>query len=69
MKEWEIRLEKMSDYDKQYLITGIEDGWIDPSIDDLHIYYKLVGVDEYPIINWLKRLFHEVVDRCTRRKS
>ena len=25
-KEWEERLEKMNDYDKGYLITGIDDG-------------------------------------------
>ena len=58
MKTWESRLEKMSDYDKQYLITGIEDGWIDPNDDDLHIYNHLMGIDEHPIITWFKRLFH-----------
>lgn len=57
MKAWETRLEKMSDYDKQYLITGIEDGWIEPNDDDLHIYYKLMGIDEHLIITWFKRLF------------
>lgn len=53
----ENRLEKMSDYDKQRLITGIENGWISPSTDNLHIYYQLKGIDEHPIITWLKKLF------------
>ena len=57
MKKWEERLEKMSDYDRKYLIIGIEDGWIDPSDDDLHIYYKLMGIDEHPILTWFKKLF------------
>lgn len=50
MKKWEERLEQMNDYDKGYLITGIEDGWIDPNIDDWHIYCKLKGIDEHPIL-------------------
>ena len=48
----------MSEVDKRYLITGIEDGWIDPSNDDLHIYYKLKGIDEHPILTWLRNLFN-----------
>lgn len=47
MKKWEERIEKMNDYDKGYLITGIEDGWIDPNMDDWHIYCKLKGIDEH----------------------
>ena len=56
MKKWEERLEKMNDHDKGYLITGIEDGWIDPSKDDWHIYCKLKGIDEYPILTGLKKI-------------
>lgn len=56
MKKWEERLEKMNDYNKEYLITGIEDGWINPSKDDMHIYYKLKGIDEHPILTWLKKI-------------
>ena len=55
-KEWEERLEKMNDYDKGYLITGIEDGWIDPDMDDWHIYCKLKGIGEHPILTWLKKI-------------
>ena len=46
----------MNDYDKGYLITGIEDGWIDPNMDDWHIYCKLKGIDEYPILTRLKKI-------------
>ena len=56
MKKWEERLEKMNDYDKGYLITGIEDGWINPNVDDWHIYCKLKGIDEHPILTWLKKI-------------
>lgn len=59
MKKYEKITEDMTDYDKQRLITGIEDGWIDPTIDDLHIYYRLIGVDEHPILTWLKKLLKE----------
>ena len=55
-KECQERLEKMSDYDKGYLITGIEDGWIDPNMDDWHIYCKLKGIDGYPILTWFKKI-------------
>lgn len=59
MKKWEIRLNNMSDDDKKYLITGIEDGWISPTNDDLHIYIynKLKDIDEHPILTFIKRLF------------
>ena len=57
-RPWKTRLESMSEVDKRYLITGIEDGWIDPSNDDLHIYYKLKGIDEHPILTWLRNLFN-----------
>ena len=56
LKKWEERLEKMNDYDKGYLITGIEDGWIDPNIDNWHIYCRLKGIDEHPILTWLKKI-------------
>lgn len=56
MKKCEERLEKMNDYDKGYLITGIEDGWIKPNTDDWHIYCKLKGIDEYPILTGLKKI-------------
>ena len=46
----------MNDYDKGYLITGIEDGWIDPDMDAWHIYCKLKGIDEHPILTWLKKI-------------
>lgn len=59
MKKYEKITEDMTDYDKQRLITEIEDGWIDPTIDDLHIYYRLIGVDEHPILTWLKKLLKE----------
>lgn len=55
--KWKERLSQMSDNDKKYLITGIEDGWIDPSDDDLHIYNKLKGIDDHPILNWIINLF------------
>ena len=56
MKKWEECLSKMNDYDKKYLITGIEDGWIYPDKDDWYIYCKLTGIDEYPILTWLKKI-------------
>lgn len=58
MKKWEERLEQMNDYDKVYLITSIEYGWIDPNIDDWHIYIycKLKGIEEHPISTWLKKI-------------
>lgn len=46
----------MNDYDKEYLITGIEDGWIDPDMDAWYIYCKLKGIDEHPILTWLKKI-------------
>ena len=55
MKKWEERLVKMNDHDKGYLITGIEDGWIDTNMDDWHIYCKLTGIDEHPILTWIKK--------------
>ena len=61
LKKWEERLEKMNNYEKVYLITGIEDGWIDPSIDDWHIYCKLKDIDEYPILTWLKKIVKGLV--------
>lgn len=59
MKKYEKKMENMTNYDKQRLITGIEDGWIDPDINDLHIYYKLIGVDEHPILTRLKKFLKE----------
>ena len=56
MNKCEERLEKMNDYDKGYLITGIEDGWIDTNMDDWHIYCKLKDIDEYPILTRLKKI-------------
>ncbi len=56
MKKWEEQLAKMSDYDKGYLIVGIEDGWLIPDKDAWHIYCKLKGIDEYPILTWLKKI-------------
>jgi len=56
LKKWEERLNKMNDYDKRYLITGIEDGWLTPNTDDWHIYCKLKGIDEYPILTWIKKM-------------
>lgn len=55
-KEWEIRLEKMSEEEKQYLVIGIEDGFIVPDDDALHIFYRLTGVDEHPILTFINRL-------------
>jgi len=55
LKKWEEQLAKMSDYDKGYLITGIEDGWIIPDKNAWHIYCKLTGVDEFPILTWIKK--------------
>ena len=46
----------MNDYDKRYLITGIEDGWVIPNTDDWHIYCKLKGIDEHPILTWIKKI-------------
>ena len=73
------RLEKMNDYDKGYLITGIEDGWIDPNMDDWHIYCKLKGIDEHPILSkYHKGLrldeqhefsIEEMIAYCTRLES
>jgi len=54
----------MNDYDKKYLITGIEDGWIYPDKDDWYIYCKLTGIDEYPILTWLKKII-EVFGRTS----
>lgn len=56
-EQYEKKIEDMTNYDKQRLITGIENGWIDPDINDLHIYYKLIGVDEHPILTWFKKIF------------
>lgn len=55
-KEWEERLEKMNDYDKGYLITGIEDGWIIPDEDAWNMYCKLKGIDQHPILTRLKKI-------------
>ena len=56
MKKWEEHLKKMSDYDKGYLITGIEDGWIIPDKDAWNMYCNLKGIDQHPILTWLKKI-------------
>lgn len=58
MKKWEERLKTMSEYDKGYLVSAIDNGWIIPSIEDWHIYCKLKGIDEHPVLTWIKNLFH-----------
>ncbi len=54
------RISKMSDYDKNYLITGIEDGWIDPSNDDWIIYCRLIGIEEHPILKYFNDLLSKL---------
>ena len=44
----------------RYLVVGIEDGWIDPSNEDLARYYELTGVDTHPIRTWLKNLIKQI---------
>ena len=56
----------MNDYDKGYLITGIEDGWIDPDMDAWYIYCKLKGIDEHSILAWLKKIVGVFFDQFRR---
>jgi hypothetical protein len=44
--------------DDRRLITAIEDGWINPSNDDLKRYYKLTNIDIHPIRTWFKNLIN-----------
>ena len=52
-------LELLSEEDR-YLVVGIEDGWIDPTNEDLERYYKLTGVDIHPIRTWFKNLISKL---------
>ena len=51
-------LDLLSEEDR-YLVIGIEDGWIDPTNEDLERYYKLTGVDMHPI----KTLITKIINR------
>lgn len=44
----------------RYLITGIEDGWIDPTNEDLERYYKLIGVDIHPIRTLVTKIINKL---------
>ncbi len=46
--------------DDRYLITGIEDGWIDPTNEDLERYYKLTGVDIHPIRTLVTKIINKL---------
>lgn len=49
----------LSEEDK-YLVTGIEDGWIDPTNEDLERYYKLTGVDIHPIRTLITKIINKL---------
>lgn len=44
----------------RYLITGIEDGWIDPTNEDLERYYELIGVDIHPIRTLITKIINKL---------
>lgn len=52
-------LDLLSEEDR-YLVVGIEDGWIDPTNEDLERYYELTGVDTHPIRTWFKNLIKQI---------
>lgn len=51
-------LDMLSEEDR-YLVTGIEDGWIDPTDEDLERYYQLTG------LRTLKTLLIEKINRLS----
>lgn len=55
----EQQLDLLSEEDR-YLVIGIEDGWIDPTNEDLERYYELTGVDMHPIRTWFKNLIKQI---------
>ena len=52
-------LNTLSEEDR-YLVTGIEDGWIDPTNEDLERYYKLTGVDIHPIRTLVTKIINKL---------
>ena len=44
----------------RYLITGIEDGWIDPTNEDLERYYELTGADMHPIRTLMTKIINKL---------
>lgn len=52
-------LNSLSEEDR-YLITGIEDGWIDPTNKDLERYYELIGVDIHPIRTLITKIINRL---------
>ena len=52
-------LELLSEED-QYLVIGIEDGWIDPTNEDLERYYELTDVDIHPIRTLITKIINRL---------
>lgn len=52
-------LNQLSPEDK-HLVIGIEDGWIDPTNEDLEKYYKLTGVDMHPIRTLITKIINRL---------
>lgn len=52
-------LDLLSEEDR-YLVIGIEDGWIDPTNEDLERYYKLTGVDIHPIRTLITKIINRL---------
>ena len=52
-------LELLSEEDK-YLVIGIEDGWIDPTNEDLERYYELTDVDIHPIRTLITKIINRL---------
>lgn len=52
-------LDLLSEEDR-YLVVGIEDGWIDPTDEDLERYYELTGVDVHPIRTLVTKIINRL---------
>lgn len=55
----EQQLDLLSEEDR-YLVIGIEDGWIDPTNEDLERYYELTGVDMHPIRTLITKIINRL---------
>ena len=55
----EQQLDLLSEEDR-YLVVGIEDGWIDPTNEDLERYYELTGVDMHPIRTLITKIINRL---------
>jgi len=53
--------------EERYLVTGVEDGWIEVDAETWHRYCVIKGIDEHPLKTKIKKFFNWLFNRNERR--